>query len=178
MQAATMTQSKVRDGGEAMLTTENLDDMYLSFSLGEEEYAVGIRQVVEIVGLPRIMSVPDLPDYIKGVINLRGKVIPLLDVRRRFRMEAMPYDERTVVIVMDVDNAPIGLIVDGVTEVREIAPDDIRKNTGAGHAGAQSAIFGLGRVNEKVVVILDAAVLTSDCEIVMADAGAVGKDHG
>lgn len=174
MQGATLTKSAEKDYSEAMLT-ENLDDMYLSFSLGEEEYAVGIRQVVEIVGLPRIMSVPDLPSYIKGVINLRGKVIPLLDVRLRFRMEARAYDERTVVIVMDVDNAPIGLIVDGVTEVREIAPEDIRQSSGSVNGGAQSAIHGLGRVNEKVIVILDAAVLTSDCEIVMADAGSAGK---
>lgn len=159
----------------AMLTTENLDDMYLSFSLGEEEYAVGIRQVVEIVGLPRIMAVPDLPDYIKGVINLRGKVIPLLDVRTRFRMDAKAYDERTVVIVMEVDGAPIGLIVDGVTEVREIAPGDIRRSSAASTRGVQSAIYGLGRVGQKVIVLLDAGVLTSDCEVVMADAGASAK---
>ena len=153
-----------------MLTTENLDDMYLSFSLGDEEYAVNVRQVAEIVGLPRIMAVPDLPEYIRGVMNLRGKVVPLLDVRLRFRMPARESDERTVVIVMEVDAAPIGLIVDGVTEVREIPPANIRRST-APSRGAQSAIQGLGRVGERIIVILDAAVLSSDCEIVMADAG-------
>lgn len=175
MQGTQMAEPGAHGDSAAMLTTENLDDMYLSFSLGEEEYAVGIRQVVEIVGLPRIMAVPDLPDYIKGVINLRGKVIPLLDVRLRFRMEARAYDERTVVIVMEVDGAPIGLIVDGVTEVREIPPDDIRRNSSGQARGVQSAIYGLGRVGQKVIVLLDAAVLTSDCEIVMADVGAVAK---
>ena len=178
MQDATALDRQHPDvDGANMLTTENLDDMYLSFSIGAEEYAVGIRQVVEIVGLPRIMAVSDLPNYIKGVINLRGKVIPLLDVRLRFRMDPKDYDERTVVIVMDVDNAPIGLIVDGVTEVREIAPNDIRKNASSQVKGAQSAIHGLGRVGQNVIVILDAAVLTSDCEIVMADAGASVKEN-
>lgn len=175
MQTATMNRLDQREEGVSMLTTENLNDMYLSFSLGTEEYAVGIRQVVEIVGLPRIMAIPDLPEYIKGVINLRGKVIPLMDVRLRFRMERKDYDERTVVIVMEVDGAPIGLIVDGVTEVREIPAKDIRLNTGTGHRSSQSAIYGLGRIDQRVIVILDAAVLTSDCDIVMADAGMVEK---
>lgn len=163
--------SGLQGEGHSILTSENLDDMYLAFSLGEEEYAVGIRQVVEIVGLPRIMSVPDLPDYIRGVINLRGKVIPLLDVRLRFHMEERPYDERTVVIVMEVDGAPIGLIVDGVTEVRDVPPASIGRSGSRGLNGAQSAIYGIGRIEDRIIIILDAAVLTSDCEIVMADAG-------
>ncbi len=178
MQPTTSTQTKsLQDESLSILTSENLDDMYLSFSLGSEEYAVGISQVVEIVGLPRIMAVPDLPDYIRGVINLRGKVIPLLDVRLRFRMGERAYDERTVVIVMDVDGAPIGLIVDGVTEVREIAPSAIGRNANGAHRGAQSAIYGLGRIEDRIIVILDAAVLTSDCEIVMAEVGAGAKEH-
>ena len=152
-----------------LLATENLDEMYLCFSLGDEEYAVGIRQVAEIVGLPRIMAVPDLPDYVRGVINLRCKVIPLLDVRLRFRMPERAYDDRTVVIVMDVDDAPIGLIVDGVTEVREVPAADMRRSNGLSQRGAQSAIAGLGRVGERIIVVLDASVLTSDCDIVLAD---------
>jgi purine-binding chemotaxis protein CheW len=177
MQAAQAVKSTAPEDGLSILTSENLDDMYLSFSLGTEEYAVGIKQVVEIVGLPRIMAVPDLPDYIRGVINLRGKVIPLLDVRLRFRMQERAYDERTVVIVMDVDGAPIGLIVDGVTEVREIAPGNIGRNSNGTQKGTQSAIFGLGRIEDRIIVILDASVLTSDCEIVMAEVGAGVKGH-
>ena len=100
----------------------NLAGKYLTFALAEEEYGVGIAAVTEIVGMQRIMSVPDVPHYIKGVINLRGKVIPLMDVRLRFGMPERAYDERTVVIVMDVGDAPIGLIVDGVSEVLEILP--------------------------------------------------------
>ena len=170
MNTATTAIKMRPEDASGMLASENLDDMYLSFSLGEEEYAVGVRQVAELVGLPRIMAVPDLPDYIRGVMNLRGKVVPLLDVRLRFRMPARANDERTVVIVMEVDAAPIGLIVDGVTEVREIPPESIRRSA-APSRGAQSAIHGLGRVGDRIIVILNAGVLTSDCEIVMADAG-------
>lgn len=159
-----------------LLASENLDEMYLCFSLGEEEYAVGIREVAEIIGLPRIMAVPDLPDYVRGVINLRGKVVPLLDVRLRFRMPERAYDERTVVIVMDVDGAPIGLIVDGVTEVREVPASQVRSSKGVAQRGAQSAIAGLGRVEDRVIVILDASVLTSDCDIVLADVAAESKE--
>lgn len=168
MQMTGQTDPRPSDD-RSILTSENLDDMYLAFSLGEEEYAVGIRQVVEIVGLPRIMSVPDLPDYIRGVINLRGKVIPLLDVRLRFQMAERPYDERTVVIVMEVDGAPIGLIVDGVTEVRDVPRANIGRSAVRSHSGAKSAIHGIGRIEDRIIIILDAAVLTSDCEIVMAD---------
>lgn len=171
MEAMAQPTTGAQDESLSMLNSENLDDMYLSFSMGEEEYAVGISQVVEIVGLPRIMAVPDLPNYIRGVINLRGKVIPLLDVRLRFRMEHRAYDERTVVIVMEVAGAPIGLIVDGVTEVREIPPSAIGSGNSPAQRNGQSAILGLGRLDERIIVILNAAVLTADCEIVMADAG-------
>lgn len=169
MQSLSETSFGPNDSVGDLLATENLDEMYLCFSLCDEEYAVGIRQVAEIVGLPRIMAVPDLPDYIRGVINLRGKVIPLLDVRLRFRMPERAYDERTVVIVMDVDGAPIGLIVDGVTEVDEIPAAQMGRSKGLSPRGAKSAIFGLGRIGERIIVVLDASVLTSDCEIVMAD---------
>jgi purine-binding chemotaxis protein CheW len=177
MQNLTTQHSGSDDPASYLMATENLDEMYLCFSLGEEEYAVGIRQVAEIIGLPRIMAVPDLPDYVRGVINLRGKVIPLLDVRLRFRMPERSYDDRTVVIVMDVDDAPIGLIVDGVTEVREVPAADMRPSKGLAQRGAQSAIAGLGRVGDRVIVVLDASVLTSDHEIIMADAsGETGGD--
>ncbi len=147
---------------------DTIADMYLTFDLGEEEYGVNIAGVTEIVGLQRIMPIPDMPRYLRGVINLRGKVIPLMDVRLRFGMPEREYDERTVIIVMEVDDAPVGLIVDGVREVRDIPQNQIDQRGQMGRSGTRSVIAGIGRVGDRVAVILDPSVLVSDDDIASA----------
>lgn len=154
--------------GLSLSDTDNIDEMYLTFALANEEYGVGIAGVTEIVGMQRIMSVPDVPHYIKGVINLRGKVIPLMDVRLRFGMAERAYDERTVVIVMDVGDAPIGLIVDGVSEVLEIPPAQVDRHTQFGRSAQRPVISGIGRIGDRVAVLLDTSVLVSDTDISVA----------
>lgn len=147
---------------------DNIDDMYLTFKVGEEDYGVVISVVTEIVGMQRIMGIPDVPAYIKGVINLRGKVIPLMDVRLRFNMPVREYDERTVVIVLDVGDAPMGLIVDRVSEVLEIPASQIdRTNNGPANAG-RSVVSGLGRIDERVAILLDENLLVSDSDVSLA----------
>lgn len=148
--------------------TDTIANMYLTFDLEAEEYGVAIAGVTEIVGMQRIMPIPDMPSYLKGVINLRGKVIPLMDVRLRFGMAERAYDDRTVIIVMEVDEAPVGLIVDGVREVREIAPAQIDRHGQFGRAGSRQVIAGIGRLGESVAVLLDPAVLVSDDDIALA----------
>lgn len=145
--------------------SESIDDMYLTFPVGDELYGVPINMVVEIVGLQRIMTVPDVPHYVKGVINLRGKVIPLMDVRLRFSMPERPYDDRTVVIVLHVHNAPIGLIVDGVSEVLDIPAEQIDRTHGFSGGDQQSVIQGLGRMADRVAILLDVGVLVSRADI-------------
>lgn len=134
----------------------NIEDMYLTFGVGSEDYGIGIGHVTEIVGMQRIMQVPDVPPFIKGVINLRGKVIPVMDVRCRFNMDEKAYTERTVIIVLDVASVPIGLIVDNVSEVLEIAPNNIdpAPKFGASRDGS-GVIRGLGRSGDRVAIILD-----------------------
>ncbi|MCC3247425.1 chemotaxis protein CheW [Methylocystis sp. WRRC1] len=141
----------------------NIEDMYLTFGVSGEEYGVGIAYVTEIVGMQRVMQVPDVPRFIKGVINLRGKVIPVMDVRCRFNMEEKPYTERTVIIVLDVDNVPIGLVVDNVSEVLEIPPAAIDQapQFGANRSG-NGVIRGLGKSGDRVAVILDIKRLVAD----------------
>lgn len=148
------------------IEADTIADMYLTFALGDEEYGVGIAGVTEIVGMQRIMPIPDMPPYLKGVINLRGKVIPLMDVRLRFRMPERAYDDRTVIIVMEVEDAPVGLIVDGVREVREIPPGQIDAHM-RGRDGARSVIAGIGRVGDRVSVLLDPPVLVSDEDLTL-----------
>ena len=145
-------------------SSENLDDMYLTFPIGEETYGVPITLVTEIVGLQKIMSVPDVPYFIKGVINLRGKVIPLMDVRLRFGMDEKPYDDRTVVIVMTVNNSPIGLIVDGVSEVLDIPPSEIDLPRDFGNTDA-NVVSGIGRLEERVAILLNVGLLVSNIDV-------------
>lgn len=148
------------------LENDGIDQMYLTFSLEEESYGVPITMVTEIVGMQRVMSVPDVPRYIKGVINLRGKVIPLLDVRIRFSMPERPYDDRTVVIVLDVDNAPVGLIVDGVSEVVDIPAEKIDRAASFTGNDTGNVVSGLGHLEERVAILLDVPTLVSGLDIV------------
>lgn len=152
----------------ADVESDTIANMYLTFDLGAEEYGVGIAGVTEIVGMQRIMPIPDMPAYVKGVINLRGKVIPLMDIRLRFGMPERAYDDRTVIIVMEVEDAPVGLIVDGVREVREIPADQIDRHARVGRSATRSVIAGIGRVGDRVAVLLDPPVLVSDDDIALA----------
>jgi purine-binding chemotaxis protein CheW len=149
----------------------NIDDMYLTFGVAAEEYGIGIGFVTEIVGMQRVMEVPDVPAFIKGVINLRGKVIPVMDVRCRFGMEEKPYTERTVIIVLDVDGVPIGLVVDNVSEVLEITAGQIDRppRFGASREGA-GVIRGLGKQGNRVAILLDTQRLVSEQAVDVAHA--------
>ena len=95
-------------------------DKYLTFSLGNEIYGIDIKVVIEIIGIQKITAVPEVPDYVKGIINLRGKIIPVVDMHLRFRRQGKEYTDRTCVIVIEVKDVLIGLIVDGVSEVLTI----------------------------------------------------------
>ena len=141
----------------------NIADMYLTFAVAGEEYAVGIGFVTEIVGMQKVMEVPDVPHFIRGVINLRGKVIPVMDVRRRFGLPETTYTERTVIIVLDINNVPIGLVVDAVSEVLEIpeAQIDPPPKFGANRDGS-GVIRGLGKQGERVAILLDVDRLVSE----------------
>jgi purine-binding chemotaxis protein CheW len=152
-------------------TGENTEDLFMTFALGGEEYGVQIAAVVEIVGMQRIMGVPDLPDWIVGVINLRGKVIPLMCLRRRFGMELRAHDNRTVILVLQIDGAPIGLIVDRVCEVVEIPPASITAAAGL-HGAGRSVVKALGRIGQRVVILLDPTLLLSDADLSVAPAEA------
>jgi len=141
----------------------DINDMYLTFVVGKETYGVGIAFVTEIVGMQRVMEVPDVPAFIKGVINLRGKVIPVMDVRVRFGMEERPYTERTVIVVLDIEGIPTGLAVDAVSDVMEIpeAAIDRPPPFGANREG-KGVTLGLGKKGAKVAVLLDVRRLVSD----------------
>lgn len=129
---------------------------FLTFMMGKEEYGIEIRFVTEIIGgIQSITEVPEVPYYVKGIINLRGKIIPVMDINLRFNKEARQYDDRTCIIVVDINDLSVGLIVDNVTEVLTINDDDI-VDPPDGRAGFhQKYIHGIGKVGSAVKLLLD-----------------------
>jgi purine-binding chemotaxis protein CheW len=115
------------------------------------------------------MQVPDVPNYIKGVINLRGKVIPLMDVRLRFGMAEKEYDDRTVVIVLQVNDAPVGLVVDGVNEVLDIPDNQIDRANSFSGSDSRNLVMGLGRLEDRVAILLDVNLLLEAGEVILPD---------
>lgn len=129
---------------------------YLTFQLNEEEYGIQIGFVTEIIGIQHINAVPDMPPYIKGVINLRGKVIPVMDVRLRFGAPVRAYDERTCIIVINVKDQAMGLVVDRVSEVLDIPDSDIEPTPELRKGRSNKFVKGLGKVGEQVKLLLEA----------------------
>jgi purine-binding chemotaxis protein CheW len=149
-------------------------DKYLTFSIGEEDYGIEIRYVTEIVVLQEITQVPDMPDFIKGIINLRGNVIAVMDMRSRFNMADKEYDDRTCIIVVEVKDLQIGLIVDFVKEVMDI-PENLIDPPPRSHAGIKSNyVAGMGKVGDKVKILLNVEQILYEEEM-DALKGAVGK---
>lgn len=129
---------------------------FLSFKLKKESYCVSIKNVIEIVELQKISEVPDMPEFMKGVINLRGKIIPVIDLRLRFKIEPRVYDDRTCIIISEIESRQIGFIVDNVEEVVEIPENKIDPSPSFNSKDKRNSfIKGLGRFNENVKIILD-----------------------
>ena len=139
-------------------------DKFLTFHLAGEDYAIEIQHVVEIVGLQRITEVPDTLRFVKGVINLRGKIIPVIDVRLRFRLDAKAYGDRTCTIIVDIRETTVGLIVDEVSEVIDIPEDQVSPPPKTTKGSQNRYIQGFGRVDNQVKLILDIDRLLSDTE--------------
>ncbi len=127
---------------------------YLIFSLGKEDYGIEISYVTEIIGIQVITEIPDLPQYVKGVINLRGKIIPIMDIRLRFNKAARDYDDRTCIIVIDIDEISIGLVVDSVAEVTSISDADIALPPQINQS-FQKYIKGIGKLGNDVKLLLN-----------------------
>ncbi|HAO21058.1 MAG: chemotaxis protein CheW [Desulfobacteraceae bacterium IS3] len=140
-------------------------DKYLTFQLGKEAYGIDIRYVTEIIGIQKITHVPDMPDYIQGVINLRGQVIPVMDVRVRFKMEPKAYNDRTCVVVVRLDNASVGLVVDTVNEVADIPEDQVSPPPRVSGAKSSRYLQGMGKIGDEVKILLDVNKLLYDEEL-------------
>lgn len=157
--------TKGLDTVEELEMEDTQEGKFLTFTLGNEEYGIEIRNVTEIIGIQSITDLPDTPSFVKGVINLRGKVIPLIDVRLRFNFDEKEYDDRTCIIVVNIENMSVGLIVDTVSEVMEIPEGDIEPPPKVNNKAGSRYIKGLGKVGEEVKILLDTHKLLFGDEI-------------
>ncbi len=155
---------------EAVTTkTKTTEGKFLTFVLNDEIYGIEILKVREIIGLMDVTNVPQTPEYLKGVINLRGKVIPVIDLRLKFSMQEGEHTQETCTIVVEVDNTSIGVIVDNVSEVMEIKGDEIEDAPQFGQGVDSNFIMGLGKTKETIVILLDIAKVLSEEELAMAE---------
>ncbi|MHB8910302.1 MAG: chemotaxis protein CheW [Syntrophales bacterium] len=166
-----MDETKMMD--QAVKAMANREGKYLTFTLAGEEYGIGILKVKEIIGIMAITTVPQTPSYMKGVINLRGKVIPIVDLRLKFDMEAIDYTEKTCIIVVEVasggQQVMIGILVDSVSEVLNIKGGDIEDTPNFGSHLNTDYILGMAKTGGKVKILLDIdRVLSSDEKVLLA----------
>jgi purine-binding chemotaxis protein CheW len=144
---------------QAVKAMEEKEGKYLTFTLAEEEYGIGILKIKEIIGMMAITTVPQTPEFVKGVINLRGKVIPVIDLRLRFGMESMDYTERTCIIVVEIEGTSgtvqIGIVVDAVSEVLNISGKDIEDTPTFGTKLDTTYILGMAKMEGRVKILLD-----------------------
>lgn len=133
----------------------NEEVQVVAFKLRKEEYGVSILNVQEIKNLTDITRVPFAPEYIKGVINLRGSVLPVIDLKKRIGLEEMPYTESTRIVIMKIDEISIGMIVDAVTEVLSIDPMHIDTTKSISDNDGNRFISGIGNINDRLVIMLN-----------------------
>lgn len=145
---------------------------FLAFTLGAEEYGIDILKVQEIRGYEVVTRIANVPQFIKGVINLRGIIIPVLDMRIKFQLGEPVYDELTVVIILNVDGRVIGMVVDSVSDVTTLMPEQIKASPDMGSSASADYIIGLGTVDERMLILIDIDRLMSSADMGLMEVAA------
>jgi len=157
-------QKKLPEGTDLASYT----NQFLTFTLADEEYGVDILKVQEIKGYVATTRIPNAPPHVTGVLNLRGTIVPIIDLRRTFNLPEVVYDQFTVIVVVVVHDRVMGMIVDSVSEVMNIMAEDIQPPPNLGKGGS-NALRGLGKVDDKLVILLDIdAVLLDEASLATA----------
>ena len=152
------TLKQVTDSNTAVApvtASELVANEFLTFRLGGEEYGIEILKVQEIRGYDSITHIANSPDYIKGVINLRGIIVPIIDMRIKFNLAHAAYDQFNVVIILTVAGRVMGVVVDGVSDVITLADEQVRPTPGLGSVIETQYIMGLGTVDERMLILID-----------------------
>lgn len=152
---------------------------YMTFKSGDEYFGLKIQYVNEIIQIQSITTVPETEDYIKGLINLRGKIIPVIDVRLRFGQEPFEYNDRTCIIVIQVNDTMVGLIIEKIAEVVEIKDSDILPPPTISRSDQSNRkyIYGIGKVGDTVKLLLDPVKLLSDTDLSSVEQGNMSNEE-
>lgn len=145
---------------------------YLTFTLGAEEYGMDILKVQEIRGYDAVTRIANAPDFIKGVINLRGVIVPIVDLRIKFNLGEPTYDQFTVVIILNIGKRVMGIVVDGVSDVIQLNSDTLRPAPEFGSILDTRYILGLGTVEERMIIVVDIEKLMTSQEMALVEATA------
>ena len=168
--AEDLLKNEGTDETEELLEEDSQKGMFMTFQTGKEFFGISISYVNEIIAMQPIAAIPEVDDYIKGLINLRGKIIPVIDVRVRFKMEPCEYTDRTCIIVIDVKSTMIGLIVERLADVDTIAEDSIVPPPSLGRKEHEhnKYVYGLARTKDTVTLLLDPEKLIKQDDIAAA----------
>ncbi|BCB06218.1 chemotaxis protein CheW [Vreelandella venusta] len=154
----------------AVLSAAEADNReFLVFSLGEEEYAIDILKVQEIRGYENVTRIANAPDFIKGVTNLRGVIVPIVDLRIKFHLDSVEYGGQTVVIVVNVADRVVGIVVDGVSDVMTLTPEQIKPAPEFGVTLSSDFLSGLGSLEDRMLVLVDIDKLLTSEEMALVD---------
>ena len=160
-QAATLIQAAV---GRAASANE-----FLAFKLGQEEYGIDILKVQEIRGYDNVTRIANSPEYLKGVVNLRGTIVPIVDMRIKFNLGEPIYDQFTVVIVLNLDSQVVGIVVDSVSDVTTLSPEQVKPAPAMGSAMSTDYLIGLGTIDERMLILIDIDKLMSGVDMDLAE---------
>lgn len=146
-------------------TTSDRPLEFLSFTLGKEEYGISIQKVQELRGYDTVTRIANVPDFIKGVVNLRGIIVPIVDMRIRFQLGTPTYDALTVVVIMNLTNRVVGMVVDSVSDVVTLTPEQIKPAPEMSSAVATNYLTGLGTIDDRMLILIDIDKLMSSPEM-------------
>ena len=163
------TQAPVWGVGEHYAGEAGTRMEYLAFMVGGEEYGVNILKVQEIRGYESVTRIPNAPEFVKGVINLRGVIVPIVDLRIKFQLGTPTYDQLTVVIILNLDERISGVVVDSVSDVTTLLPDQVRAAPDFGSSINTQYIIGLGAVDDRMLILLDIGRLMTSEEMALTD---------
>ena len=171
-----MTETQLREGTSAPVTAAAVqaDNEYLTFTLGKEEYGIDILKVQEIRGYEAVTRIANAPEFIKGVVNLRGIIVPILDMRIKFNLGAAKYDQFTVVIILNVAGRVVGMVVDSVSDVIQLTVENIRPAPDFSSSTFDTKyITGLGTIDERMLILVDIERLMSGVDMRLIERAAV-----
>ena len=162
-----MTQTINQEAIAATATHQGNE--FLTFTLGKEEYGIEILKVQEIRGYDAVTSLANTPEFIKGVINLRGIIVPIVDMRIKFHLGSIEYNQFTVVIILNVANRVVGMVVDGVSDVITLNPDQVKPAPEFGSTIDTKYVMGLGTVDERMLILVDIEKLMTSRDMELVD---------